>query len=658
MVSALTLAVALWAIVPPFLEGGAERVVREKPPRARTWISPKMSADRMVRARLHPAHGLNLRVLARASQAGGQVRNGVGIEIRGRRAMVVTYKNGKSWMGQGARIRRSRGLETLEVVLAVHGQHLVASIYDANTGRLLSSLASSGLPSMDGGVGVTGSSSAALQMMSTRTACHGTPRPGLRSGPPVVAMVTPEHAALTRARGKLLERLPQPPPRVAWRTDLLGLEELGCEDRDVLEVTSELPWKWVDPAYLRHRDKAPTPTARGYKLDLSYKNGAMVGDLLHGWARQHPGRMRLEQIGLSHGKRPIYAVAVGNNIAAAQMRPAVFLNGGHHGDEPLSTEFVLDAIQSLLEPTDPAARRWLDNFVVWAVPMVNPDGNHAFFETSKRFGRKNGRDLDGDGVREASEGVDLNRNYPFRWGALGESGSRSDGRSSYFRGERAASEPETRAIIALAKRERFVAAVSYHTGAVAILAPYTIPGVDNPRPNEAWTIAQELARQLPRHPQDREFVVMRNLYAVDGTDQDWHRFAHGTLALLVEGGLWSPIGPSRRNAAVDAVRPTWTLLLDRFLDGPSLSGHVVDADGRPVHAEVRIREVELKAGERWTTRCRDGRFDRYLGRPGTYRVVVRARGHKAIERTVHVTGRSYLEVRLPKPAGKRAVCTR
>ena len=37
---------------------------------------------------------------------------------------------------------------------------------------------------------------------------------------------------------------------------------------------------------------------------------------------------------------------------------------------------------------------------------------------------------------------------------------------------------------------------------------------------------------MPRHAQDRDFELKKNLYPVDGTDQDWHRFANGTVALL------------------------------------------------------------------------------------------------------------------------------
>ena len=251
----------------------------------------------------------------------------------------------------------------------------------------------------------------------------------------------------------------------------------------------------------------------------------------------------------------------------------------------------------------------------------------------------------------------MNRNYPFRWGSLGEKGSSSKPNHSWYRGPGPGSEPETQALMRLANSEKFVAAISFHTGTVAICPPYTIPGVENPAPNEAWAVAEEITAKLPAHP-ERYWDLRRNLYPLDGNDQDWHRFTHGTLALLVEGvDDEKGIGADRARA-IQAVRSTWQLLLDRYLEGPSVHGRVTDAVGRPVVADVTIAETVYREAERWTSRCRDGRFDRYLAKPGRYTVRVTALGAPAVEVPVDVSRprRALVEVALPAALARAARC--
>lgn len=74
---------------------------------------------------------------------------------------------------------------------------------------------------------------------------------------------------------------------------------------------------------------------------------------------------------------------------------------------------------------------------LWLIPDVNPDG--AVEET-----------------RVNARGVDLNRNFSFRWRHQGVPGSR------YYSGRRPASEPETRAIEAFIRRTRPGLAIWLH----------------------------------------------------------------------------------------------------------------------------------------------------------------------------------------------------
>jgi hypothetical protein len=202
----------------------------------------------------------------------------------------------------------------------------------------------------------------------------------------------------------------------------------------------------------------------------------------------------------------------------------------------------------------------------------------------------------------------------------------------------------------LARSKRFAASLTYHTGTVKLLAPYTIEGVSNPSPNTPWRVAAGLIEGLEEHPQGKEWVLAKNLYPVDGTDQDWHRFENGTLALLVEGARRSPRGRKRRAAVLASVLPLATRLFDRLLRGPTLQGQVVDATGRPVEAEVRVKGVKLRAGEVWNSRCEDGHFTRVLAHAGRGSVSVHVPGHAPVERDfVMKRGMTRLVVQLDFP---------
>lgn len=369
--------------------------------------------------------------------------------------------------------------------------------------------------------------------------------------------------------------------------------------------------------------------------------------------RRHPTRTQLQTLGQTHEGRPIVALLIGDALQQPDPRPVVLLDGAHHGGELLSVDIVLDAIAVLLEnhtpELAPRVERFRRELVFLCVPEVNPDGVHAVLTDSARSDRKNARDNNENGRVDAADGVDLNRNYPYRWGSLGEKGSSSDPKNVYYRGPAAASEPETQAMMAAALEHHPVASISFHTGTVALLAPYTIAGAQNPEPNEAWIVAEELARQLPRHPQDRDFVLKKNLYPVDGTDQDWLRHELGTLALIVESARSSPKTAEERVAIIDVVRHSWMLLCDRFLDGPSVSGQVKNAAGEPVVATVRIAEQALQEGEVWTTRMRDGRFDRFLPGPRTYTIVAEVAGQPAVSAQVDgMAGRATVELIIPE----------
>ena len=385
-----------------------------------------------------------------------------------------------------------------------------------------------------------------------------------------------------------------------------------------------------------------------------------MDDILDDYHYRYPEKTRLTTIATTHQGRNVRALLITADPEKAHTLPSVLLNAAHHGDEPLSALIVLDAMETLLagSSTDPRMKRLLSELAIWCVPLVNPDGFHTHLHDFGA-GRKNGRattDRDGKKLGIRNRGVDLNRNYPFRWGFLREAGSRSKSEFRSYRGPEPASEPEVKALVTLSDREHFVASLSYHTGTVALLAPYTIDGVPSPQPNEAWLVAEHVARGLPGTG-DRPLYVLRNLYPVDGTDQDYHRGAHGTLALLFEASARDWEDPPKVKQTLEGVRPAWSRLFDRYLDGPSVEGHVHDAAGKPITADVQVVEVKTRAGESWKTRCPDGFFGRYLPEHGKYTIRVTPTGGAPIDTAVEVTeAKGRVSVDIVVPAGAQGVC--
>jgi len=88
------------------------------------------------------------------------------------------------------------------------------------------------------------------------------------------------------------------------------------------------------------------------------------------------------------------------------------------------------------------------------VPIVNPDGVQIVQSggDSPKWQRKNGNHTNGPKVCPTSEedpyaqiGIDVNRNFDAQWG---DNGTSSDPCSQVYRGPKADSEVETRALIA------------------------------------------------------------------------------------------------------------------------------------------------------------------------------------------------------------------
>src|SRR5882757_6172526 len=139
-----------------------------------------------------------------------------------------------------------------------------------------------------------------------------------------------------------------------------------------------------------------------------------------------------EMVGRSVRGKPIIATRYGD----ATSDRVVLVVGVIHGDEPAGLR-VVRALRRTA-PTEEGAQLWL-------IRTVNPDGLRAH-------------------TRKNAHGVDLNRNFPFRWQ---DDVPHSNG---YYPGPRPVSEPETRAVMAFVRRIRPDLSIWYHQPWGAVLA--------------------------------------------------------------------------------------------------------------------------------------------------------------------------------------------
>ena len=134
-----------------------------------------------------------------------------------------------------------------------------------------------------------------------------------------------------------------------------------------------------------------------------------------------------------------------SNSAIAGPKPALFIMGAVHAREYTTAETVLRFAEGLLARyADDADARWmLDHHELYVLVHANPDGRKEAEAGS--FWRKNLNE-NYCGTTSGNRGADLNRNFPFEWGAHG--GSSDDPCASTYRGANPGTEPETAAIVA------------------------------------------------------------------------------------------------------------------------------------------------------------------------------------------------------------------
>ncbi|MFE2815651.1 M14 family zinc carboxypeptidase [Streptomyces nigra] len=189
--------------------------------------------------------------------------------------------------------------------------------------------------------------------------------------------------------------------------------------------------------------------------------------------QENPGLTKVVSIGKTVRGQDILALKLTKHAAKSKdgSKPAVLYMSNQHAREWITPEMTRRLMHYYLDnyKKDKRVRKIVDSTELWFVLSANPDGyDHTFKDSSTRLWRKNLRDVNGDGAISTGDGVDLNRNFAYKWG-YDDEGSSPNPTSETYRGASPGSEPETKALDALQKRVGFTFGINYHSAAELLL---------------------------------------------------------------------------------------------------------------------------------------------------------------------------------------------
>lgn len=229
----------------------------------------------------------------------------------------------------------------------------------------------------------------------------------------------------------------------------------------------------------------------------------------------NPEKAKLAVMGHSIEGRPLYVVRLSANKSFT--RKAIWVNGGQHAREWLSPAACLYLIQEYLgsTSTNSTNNQKLTKYDLIVAPNINPDG-YEYSHTMNRYWRKNKRVN-----RDGSIGVDLNRNWDFKWNEINGGGATS---SEVYPGLGPASEPEVKATAdyILSLKDQILAGIDVHTYGQVVLRNYgwtMTPSRDEAkfkRHGDAMALAAKKVQQKKYKSQ-----LSAGLYPTSGSLDDW-----------------------------------------------------------------------------------------------------------------------------------------
>jgi len=297
----------------------------------------------------------------------------------------------------------------------------------------------------------------------------------------------------------------------------------------------------------------------------------LLQELLH----NNSDIMSLTSLGTTYEGRDIWMVKLSENVGIDESEPGVLLMGAHHGNEQPSFEVLIYLIKYVTDryrcenidddedgllnediidgidndndgmidedPSEDRIRDILQKTQIYVIPMVNPDG----VDYGWRKNREPNYGSDGTGSEITSYGVDLNRNYGYRWNLpylLPDQYYLEyliDDSSWTYRGEAPFSERETQAIRSFVETHNISISLSYHDYGEWMIFPWMHSSMHTPHESLFRSIGYNMSRinqyELRIYGQfgTKEYLIPR-FCGTPGSSENWLYGEHGIIAYTIE----------------------------------------------------------------------------------------------------------------------------
>lgn len=276
-----------------------------------------------------------------------------------------------------------------------------------------------------------------------------------------------------------------------------------------------------------------------------YKTLSEIYDTIDSIIAANPDIMTARQsIGQTIEGRDQWAFKISDNPDIDEDEPEVLYTAAIHAREVITPEALLYYISYLVDNygIDSTVTNIVDNRELWFILVVNPDGyyrNEVIAPGGGGMWRKNRRDNN-----DGTYGVDLNRNFGYRWG-YDNTGSSPSPVSETYRGLAPFSEPETQNLRDFAVAHNFVAALYLHSYSNLIIWPwgYTYKYTDDE------DVFAAIGDSLNAYNGYVSGPGASTIYPTNGDSDDWYygedRMKKRTISLTIEiggesDGFWPP----------------------------------------------------------------------------------------------------------------------